>query len=90
MIGVTIETPRSRNSRSFASCVAPRMFESVEYALSALIRYSRPAAVEVGGHLRTATQLVDEPLVEPGLVDEQRGVDEQAVAVEALDVVAPL
>ena len=43
MIGLTIETPLSRNSRSFASCVAPRMFESVEYALSALILYSRPA-----------------------------------------------
>ena len=43
MIGLTIDTPRSRNSRSFASWVAPRMFESVEYALSALILYSRPA-----------------------------------------------
>ena len=43
MIGLTIDTPRSRNSRSFASCVAPRMLESVEYALSALILYSSPA-----------------------------------------------
>src|SRR5256885_5587070 len=33
-------------------------------------------------------QLVDEGLVQPGLVDLQRGVGQQAVAVEALDVVA--
>ena len=37
MIGLTMREPLSRNSRSFASCVAPRMFESVEYAFSALI-----------------------------------------------------
>ena len=43
MIGLTIVTPLLRNSRSLASCVAPRMFESVEYALSALILYSKPA-----------------------------------------------
>src|SRR6185437_12682141 len=41
-----------------------------------------------GGHLGAAAQLVDEGGVEPGLVDFERGVDEQAVAVEALDVVA--
>ena len=38
MIGSTIVMPLSRSSRSFASCVAPRMFESVEYAFSTLIR----------------------------------------------------
>ena len=43
MIGLTMAIPLSRNSRSFASCVAPRMFESVEYAFSALILYSKPA-----------------------------------------------
>ena len=45
-------------------------------------------AVEVGGHLRAAAQLVDELLVQPRLVDLQPRVDEQAVAVEPLDVVA--
>ena len=45
-------------------------------------------AVEVGGHLGAAAQLVDELLVQPGLVDAQLRVDEQAVAVEPLDVVA--
>ena len=88
MIGLTIDTPRSRNSRSFASWVAPRMFELVEYALSALIRYSRPAPSEVGGHLGPAAQLVDEILVQPRLVDPKLRVDEQPVAVEPLDVVA--
>ena len=39
-------------------------------------------------HLLAAAELVDERLVEPGLVDAQRGIGEQAVAVEALDVVA--
>ena len=45
-------------------------------------------AVEVGGHLGTAAQLVDEGLVQPRLVDPQLRVDEQPVAVEPLDVVA--
>ena len=45
MIGSTIVIPVSSRSRSFASCVAPRMFESVEYAFSALILYLRPAFV---------------------------------------------
>ena len=40
------------------------------------------------GHLGAAAELVDEGGVEPGLVDLEVGVDEQAVAVEALDVVA--
>ncbi len=41
-----------------------------------------------GGHLGATAELVDEGGVEPGLVDFESGVDEQAVAVEALDVVA--
>ena len=41
-----------------------------------------------GRHFGAAAELVDEGVVEPGLVDLQVGVDEQAVAVEALDVVA--
>ena len=40
------------------------------------------------GHLGAAAELVDEGFVEPGLVDFEVGIDEQAVAVEALDVVA--
>jgi hypothetical protein len=43
MIGVTTAMLLSRNSRSFASCVAPSMLESVEYAFSALVPESRPA-----------------------------------------------
>ena len=39
-------------------------------------------------HLRAAAELVDELRVEPRLVDAQVRVDQQAVAVEALDVVA--
>ena len=39
-------------------------------------------------HLGAAAELVDEVVVEPRLVDAQVRVDEQAVAVEALDVVA--
>ena len=41
-----------------------------------------------GRHFCTAAQLVDKVAVQPGLVDLQRGVGEQTVAVEALDVVA--
>ena len=41
-----------------------------------------------GRHLGAAAELVDEGGVEPGLVDLEVGIDEQAVAVEALDVVA--
>ena len=41
-----------------------------------------------GAHLRTATQFVDESLVQPRLINFQRGVGQQAVAVEALDVIA--
>ena len=39
-------------------------------------------------HLLAPTELFDELRVEPGLVDLERGVDEDAVSVEALDVVA--
>ena len=39
-------------------------------------------------HLRAAAELVDEVGVQPRLVDAQRRVGEQAVAVEPLDVVA--
>ena len=46
----------------------------------------------VGGHerrhFRAAAQLVDELLVEPGLVDPQVRIGQQSVAVEPLDVVA--
>src|SRR5690606_10278687 len=39
-------------------------------------------------HFGTTAQLIDEQLVEPGLVDLEVGVGEQAVPVETLDVVA--
>ena len=39
-------------------------------------------------HLFAATELIHELLVEPRLIDTQGRIDEQAVAVEALDVVA--
>ena len=42
MIGSTILMPVLRCSRSFASWVAPSMFESVEYAFSTLILYAKP------------------------------------------------
>ncbi len=45
-------------------------------------------ALHEGGHLGAAAELVDECGVEPGLVDLEIGIDEQAVAVEALDVIA--
>ena len=45
-------------------------------------------AEHVLGHFLAAAEFVDEGLVEPGLVDAQRGIGQQAVAVEALDVVA--
>ena len=40
------------------------------------------------GHLGPAAELVNESGVEPGLVDLEVGIDEQAVAIEALDIVA--
>ena len=46
------------------------------------------AADEVLAHLLAPAQLVDEALVEPRLVDAQVRVGDEAVAVEALDVVA--
>ncbi len=45
-------------------------------------------ALHEGGHLGAAAEFVDESGVKPGLVDLEAGIDEQAVAVEALDVVA--
>ena len=39
MIGFTIRIPLSRNSRSFASCVAPRQLASVLYAFSTPMWY---------------------------------------------------
>jgi hypothetical protein len=50
--------------------------------------YAKPCPLHEGGHLGAAAELVDESGVEPGLVDLEVGIDEQAVAVEALDVVA--
>ena len=49
---------------------------------------AEPGPLHVFRHLLAAAQLVDERLIEPGLVDAQRGVGQQAVAVEPLDVVA--
>src|SRR5690606_41707889 len=40
------------------------------------------------GHLGTATQLINESLVQPRLVDLQFGVGQQTVAVETLDIIA--
>ena len=44
--------------------------------------------LEEGGHLGAAAEFFDEGGVEPGFVDLEVGIDEEAVAVEALDVVA--
>ena len=48
----------------------------------------QPAVEQPLGHLLAAAELADERRVEPRLVDAQRRVGEQAVAVEPLDVVA--
>ena len=45
-------------------------------------------ALHIRGHLGSAAKFVDECGVEPGLVDLEAGIDQQAVAIEALDVVA--
>ena len=45
-------------------------------------------AIQVFRHLFAAAELVDELAIEPRLVDPQVGIGEQAVAIEALDVVA--
>ena len=45
-------------------------------------------ALHVLGHLAPAAELVDERLIEPRLVDAQRRVRQQPVAIEPLDVVA--
>ena len=52
------------------------------------IAVGEPVRLQEGAHLRPPAELVDERGVEPRLVDPQLRVDEQAVAVEALDVVA--
>ena len=44
MIGSTISMQASRCSSALASCVAPQMFASVEYAFAVLSRYGRPRA----------------------------------------------
>ena len=88
MIGSTIVMPVSSRSRSLASCVAPSMFESVEYAFSALMWYGEADLAHVLRHLGAAAELVDERLIEPRLVDAQARVGEQSVAIEAFDVVA--
>jgi hypothetical protein len=84
MMGFTMRMPLLRNSRSLASCVV---------AVGAVGLLGAHLVAEAflgheGRHLGAAAQLVDEELVEPGLVDLERGVGQQAVAVEALDVVA--
>ena len=88
MIGSTSSIPTDSSSSAFASCVAPQMLASVEYAFSLGSRYGRPRASEELAHLGPPAELADEVLIEPRLVDPQRRVDEQPVAVEALDVVA--
>ena len=45
-------------------------------------------ALHKGRHLCAAAQFVDESGVEPGLVDLEIGINEQAVAIKALDIVA--
>ena len=52
------------------------------------VAVGEPAGDEELAHALAATELVDEGLVEPRLVDPQVRVHQQAVAVEALDVVA--
>ena len=80
--------PVSSRSRSLASCVAPRMLESVEYAFSDAHAVGEPRTLHVLGHLLPAAELVDERLIEPRLVDSQARIGQQPVAVEPLDVVA--
>ena len=88
MIGSTMCMLVASCSRSLASCVAPQMLASVEYAFSVLVAVGQVAREQPLGELLAAAQLVHEVVVEPRLVDAQRRVGEQAVAVEALDVVA--
>ena len=80
--------PLLRNSRSFASCVAPSRFEVGRVRLLGAHLVGEARAREILRHLLAAAELVDELLVEPRLVDLQARVREQAVAVEPLDVVA--
>ncbi len=49
---------------------------------------SEAVAEHVLGHLFASAEFIDESLVEPGLINAQRGIGQQAVAIEALDIVA--
>src|SRR4051812_14644991 len=62
--------------------VRVRRVRPVDRLLDRQVALEQPLA-----HLRAAAELLDERAVEPRLVDPQVLVDEQAVAVEALDVV---
>ena len=87
-MGATIFMLVLSNSRSLASWVAPRMLESVRVGFFGGHLVAEASLGHEGGHFGAAAELFDELRVEPGLVDLELGVDEQAVAVEALDVVA--
>ena len=76
------------SSSDFASCVAPQMLASVEYAFSVRVAVREVVRDEELAHLLAPAELVDEVVVEPRLVDAQVGVDQQPVPVEPLDVVA--
>ena len=48
----------------------------------------KPVGDQVFGHFFAPAQFVDELLVQPRFVDFERGVGQQAIAVEAFDIVA--
>jgi len=88
MIGLTILMPLSSCSRSLASWVATE-----QIAVGRVCFFGTHLVGEaIGGHefrhFRAAAQFVDEQLVEPGLVDPQARIGQQAVTVEPLDIVA--
>ncbi len=87
MIGSTIFMLVPRCSRSFASCVAPSRLASVEYALSTEAPCGMPRSASHSLISRRPPSSETNFVVEPRLVDPQARVREQAVAVEALDVV---
>ena len=87
MIGSTMRIATSSRSRSFASCVAPRTFASVLYAFSVAIVYGRPIDARYSLISLRPPNASTNVAIEPRLVDRERRVDEDAVAVEALDVV---
>ena len=88
MIGSTMSIDVPSSSNDLASCVAPQMLASVEYAFSVLSRYGRSWAIRNSLISLRPPSSADEVVVEPRLVDPQVRVDQQSVAVEALDVVA--